>query len=94
MVIQNYSGEDFLICYPVKCLFLYDGDEVVSPMLPMALNRGDVSPEARKFPVELTLNKSTSSSVLQLRIFDIDDMLNPLVRTNITNNTLIERDEF
>ena len=73
---------------------IYDGDEVVSPMLPMALNRGDVSPEARKFPVELTLNKSTSSSVLQLRIFDIADMLNPLVRTNITNNTLIERDEF
>jgi len=86
--VSGTSKERNIVCA------IYDGDEVVSPMLPMALNRGDVSPEARKFPVELTLNKSTSSSVLQLRIFDIDDMLNPLVRTNITNNTLIERDEF
>ena len=86
--VSGTSKERNIVCA------IYDGDEVVSPMLPMALNRGDASPEARKYPIELTLNKSTSSSVLQLRIYDIDDMLNPLVRTNITNNTLIERDEF
>ena len=86
--VSGTSKERNIVCA------IYDGDEVVSPMLPMALNRGDASPEARKYPLELTLNKSTSSSVLQLRIYDIDDMLNPLVRTNITNNTLIERDEF
>ena len=71
---------------------IYDGDEVVSPQVTLSLNRGDASLEARKYPVELTLNKATSASVLQLRIYDVDDLLNPLVKANVTNNTLIEMD--
>lgn len=71
---------------------IYDGDEIVSPKTMLALNRGDASLDARKYKVELTLNKPTSSGVLQLRIYDVEDLLNPLVKMNITNNTLIERD--
>ena len=65
---------------------------MVSPQEKLTLNRGDASLDARKYPVELTLNKPTSAGVLQLRIYDENDPLNPLVRMNITNNTLIERD--
>lgn len=71
---------------------IYDGDDLVSPQVPLSLNRSDASLDARKYPVELTLNKATSASVLQLRIIDIEDPLNPLVRANVTNNTLIEMD--
>lgn len=42
--------------------------------------------------LSLTLNQSVSSGILQLRIYDTEDMLNPLVKKPVTNNTLIEQD--
>jgi hypothetical protein len=30
--------------------------------------------------------------VLELRIYDVEDNLNPLVKENVTNNTLISND--
>lgn len=42
--------------------------------------------------LNLTLNQSVSSGILQLRIYDTEDMLNPLVKKPVTNNTLIEQD--
>jgi len=42
--------------------------------------------------VELTLNKPTDANILQLRIYDVDDELNPLIKENVKNNTLIEQD--
>jgi len=75
----------------IRCA-VYDGDNIVSPQSTFTLNRGDASLDARKYPVELTLNKPTKASVLQLRIYDTKDPLNPLVKMNITNNTLIEMD--
>ena len=46
----------------------------------------------RLFEVTLNLNKSVNTSMLQLRIYDIDDKLNPLVRETVKNNTMIEQD--
>lgn len=40
----------------------------------------------------LNLNKSVNASMLQLRIYDVDDKLNPLVRETVKNNTMIEQD--
>ena len=42
--------------------------------------------------LSLTLNQSVSSSIMQLRIYDTEDMLNPLIKKPVTNNTLIEQD--
>ena len=42
--------------------------------------------------LSLTLNQSVSSGILQLRIYDTEDLLNPLVKKPVTNNTLIEQD--
>ena len=43
---------------------------------------------------ELTLNliKSISSNMLQLRIYDVEDKLNPLLKETVKNNTIIEQD--
>jgi hypothetical protein len=40
----------------------------------------------------LILNKSTTSTMLQLRIYDEEDMLNPIIRETVKNNTMIEQD--
>ena len=43
--------------------------------------------------IELTLAFDLASeSFLKLKIFDIDDMLNPLIEERIQNNTLIQPD--
>ena len=41
---------------------------------------------------EGTLNKNVDAKVLQLKVFDASDELNPLIKENVTNNTLIEND--
>lgn len=84
--VSNDKKERNIVCA------IYDGDKMVSPQVSISLNRSDASLDARKFPVELTLNQATSASVLQLRIYDIEDPLNIYLKTNITNNTLIEMD--
>lgn len=76
----------------VRCA-LYSGDEQVTAERMITLSSTDAdNVNNRIVEVELTLNKSTVASVLQLRIYDVDDELNPLVKENVRNNTLIEQD--
>ena len=42
--------------------------------------------------MDLTLNRNVDAKVLQLKVFDAADDLNPLIKENVTNNTLIEND--
>ena len=49
-------------------------------------------PVTQEKEVTLNLNKSVNASMLQLRIYDVDDKLNPLVRETVKNNTMIEQD--
>lgn len=48
----------------------------------------------RIYEITLDLNKSVSSSILQLRVYDSEDtqQINPLIKENVKNNTLIEQD--
>jgi hypothetical protein len=46
----------------------------------------------RKILVDLTLNKKVKSKIFQLKVYDMDDKINPLISENATNNTLIEND--
>ena len=72
---------------------IYNGDEPVTQEKEVTLNSTDATNlNNRLFEVTLNLNKSVNTSMLQLRIYDIDDKLNPLVRETVKNNTMIEQD--
>jgi hypothetical protein len=38
------------------------------------------------------LNQQVSASVLELRIYDVEDHLNPLIRETVKNSTMIDMD--
>jgi len=71
---------------------LYHNDEPVTPVVEVMLDKTATSLDDRKVIVDLTLNKNVDAKVLQLKIFDVTDDLNPLFKENVTNNTLIEND--
>ncbi len=72
---------------------VFNGDEPVTVEKELLLNSTDsANLNNRVFEVTLNLNKSVSSSVLQLRIYDVDDRLNPLIKETVKNNTMIEQD--
>lgn len=71
---------------------LYHNDMPVTPVKDILLDKTDPSLDNRKIQVDLTLNKNVDAKVLQLKVFDATDELNPLIKENVTNNTLIEND--
>ena len=77
---------------------LYDKDKQVTDELVMTLSSSEELPAKRIEPIVLKVNNATTA-LLQLKVFNVDkdknvDYLNPLIITDVTNNTLIERDEF
>ncbi len=73
---------------------IFEGDRMVSAEGTLLLSSTDVNPENRKTAARLTLSQATSSNLLELRVWDPADPLNPLDSKKVTNNTLIDRDEF
>ena len=72
---------------------IYNGDNPVTQEKEVTLNSADANNlNNRVFEVTLNLNKSVNASMLQLRIYDVDDKLNPLIRETVKNNTMIEQD--
>ena len=71
---------------------LYHNDVPVTPIKDIILDKTDPSLDNRKIQVDLTLNKNVDAKVLQLKVFDATDELNPIIKENVTNNTLIEND--
>ncbi len=71
---------------------LYHNDVPVTPVKDLLLDKTDPSLDNRKIQVDLTLNKNIDAKVLQLKVFDATDELNPIIKENVTNNTLIEND--
>lgn len=71
---------------------LYVNDKPVTMLQQVTLDKTDQLLDARKIPVDLTLNQNVDSKVLQLKVYDIEDDMNPLIKENVTNNTLIEND--
>ena len=75
---------------------LYDGDQVVSTEKRQVLDSTNADPNERIRIVELTLAAQTGdrkiASILQLKVWDETDPLNPLIQVPVTNNTLVERD--
>jgi hypothetical protein len=71
---------------------LYFNDQPVTPIKKIVLNMTDTMLDNRKILVDLTLNKKVKSKILQLKVYDVDDKINPLISENVTNSTLIEND--
>ena len=72
---------------------VFSGDIPVTSEQEVMLDSPDATNlNNRVFEVTLNLNKSVSSSVLQLRVYDVEDRLNPIIKETVKNNTIIEQD--
>jgi hypothetical protein len=72
---------------------LYQGNELVSEEKRLVLDSSDaVNYNNRIFKVNLMLNKPASAAILEFRVYDIEDKMNPLIKANVQNKTLIEQD--
>ena len=91
-IIQSEAVSMTVMERKVVCQ-VFNGDEPVTAEKELLLNSPDAANlNNRVFEVTLNLNKSVSSSVLQLRICDAEDRLNPLIKEAVKNNTMIEQD--
>lgn len=75
---------------------LYAGGEKVSAEKTVTLNSTDVKMGAsRIYEISLIVTLTNSSTkIMQLKVYDVNDNLNPLIEQNVVNNTLIEQDDF
>lgn len=74
---------------------VFENDKPVTSFKEIKLSSTDnVNPANRIYDIELVLNTSTDANLLQLRIYDKNDesFLNPLVKGNVQNKTIIEQD--
>lgn len=91
-VIQTEAVSMTIMERKIVCC-IYNGDEPVTVEKELTLNSPDSENlNNRVYELSLNLIKSVSSNMLQLRIYDIDDKLNPLLKETVKNNTIIEQD--
>lgn len=72
---------------------VYKEDQQVTEAKTITLNSTDATNvNNRLYDISLVLNTSVDASILQLRVYDEDDKLNPLIKETVKNNTLFEQD--
>ena len=72
---------------------LYKGTGLVSNEQVIVMNAAEDAPSERMHRVELTLSATaTTESFLKLKVFDVEDRLNPLIEELVQNSTLIQAD--
>lgn len=72
---------------------LYKDLELVSNEQILVLNATEESPSDRMHRVDLTLaTAAAKESFLKLKVFDVEDKLNPLIEEKVQNSTLIQTD--
>jgi uncharacterized protein (TIGR02687 family) len=72
---------------------LYKETKLVSNAIELVLNSTSEAPSDRLTNIELViLPEAATESVLKLKVFDVEDQLNPLIEELVTNNTSIARD--
>lgn len=75
------------------CLGIYHHTGLVSNLETILLNSVSDAPSERMHRIELNLlPKAFDQALLKLKVFDVDDMLNPLIESPIENKNLIEPD--
>ncbi len=72
---------------------LYKDTGLVSNEQVIVMNATEDAPSERMHRVELTLSAAAASeSFLKLKVFDVEDKLNPLIEELVQNSTLIQAD--
>lgn len=72
---------------------LYKDSQLVSNEVILELNSISESPSERMHKLELVLNSTASKEAFfKLKVFDLEDRLNPLIEIRVTNQTLIQPD--
>lgn len=71
---------------------LYEGNKIVSEEKELDIDRADADATSRIYNQSLTLLNGVSASLLELRVYDVEDSLNPIIKEIVTNKTLVERD--
>jgi uncharacterized protein (TIGR02687 family) len=72
---------------------LYNNNILVSNEIISTLNSTSDTPSERAVRIELTLSSETpKNAFLKLKVFDVEDRLNPLFEERVLNNTLIQTD--
>ena len=72
---------------------LYNNNILVSNEIITTLNSTSDMPSERAVRIELTLSSDTpKNAFLKLKIFDVEDKLNPIIEERVQNNTLIQSD--
>ena len=91
-LIQSEAVSMTLIERKVACC-VFDGNKAVTDEQVVTLNSTDAeNPANRMFNVTLNLKEQTTASLLQLRVWDVEKPLNPLIKETVKNNTFIEQD--
>ena len=91
-LIQSEAVSMTVVERKVVCQ-VYQGDTPVTGKQTITLDSADtINLNNRVYEVVLTLNHSVHSGMLQLRVYDEEDCLNPLIREVVKNNTMIEQD--
>ena len=84
------------VSYDLKSLrirfALYQGEQQVSEERELDINSTDSNASSRIYNQCLILKSGTTGALLELRVYDVDDSLNPIIKEIVTNKTLIERD--
>lgn len=72
---------------------LYKESTLVSNTVDVVLNSTSEAPSDRLTNIELIVQAAFSNeSIFKLKVFDMDDMLNPLIEELVINNTLLAQD--
>jgi uncharacterized protein (TIGR02687 family) len=72
---------------------LYKETKLVSNIVEVLLNSTSEAPSDRLTNIELVLMAEFSNeSIFKLKVFDTEDLLNPLIEELVTNNTLLGQD--
>lgn len=91
-LIQSEAVSMTLIELKVFCC-VFDGDKPVTEEKQITLNSTDKDNiNNRVFDVTLDLKVSNAPSVLQLRVYEKDKRMNPIIKETVKNNTFIEQD--
>lgn len=76
----------------VKCA-VYNGEERVTEEKTIKLDSSDAANlNNRVFDVSLSLTTPVTGGLLLLKVWDVDDTLNPLIKEPVKNSTFIEQD--
>lgn len=72
---------------------LFKDNELVSNAVTLVLDSFSESPSERMRKIELVVNSAASREVfLKLKVFDVEEKLNPLIEVRVNNQTLIQPD--